>query len=233
MKTPLSLIALPLAWALAGCVTDYTKAEAPNNLTVDSAQSRVDVSFVPGSARLTQPNAIQQLVASGRIRPMDRVTIAASGAAGLAGQRTAVISRGLLAYGIVADALPLGTAPLNHAVIGIGRYAVTLPPCPNWSSPPQAEYTNALDSNWGCAAATNLGLMVANPADLVSGRTLAPAYATPAVTAVTRYLDDRVKQPPTPTASPFAPSTGGGGEGGGGAPGAGGAPGGGAGGGTP
>jgi hypothetical protein len=33
MQSPLSLIALPLAWALAGCITDYTKAEAPNNLT--------------------------------------------------------------------------------------------------------------------------------------------------------------------------------------------------------
>ena len=231
MRTCLSLICLPLAWALAGCVTDYTKSEAPNNLTVDAAQSRVDLSFLPGSARLAQPNAIQQLVANGRLRPTDRVTIAAAGYPGLAEQRTAAISRELLAYGIVADPVPLETVPPNHAVIGIGRYTVTLPPCPNWSSPPQAEYTNAYNSNWGCAAATNLGLMVANPSDLVSGRPLAPAYATPAVTAVTRYLEDRVKQPPTPTASPFAPTTGGGGEGGG-APGAGGAPGGGAGGAT-
>jgi pilus assembly protein CpaD len=222
MKPPLSVICLSLAWALAGCVTDYTKAEAPNNLTVDAARSRVDVSFVPGSARLAQPNAIQQLVANGRIRPTDRVTIAAAGGPGLAEQRTAVISRQLLAYGIVADRFPLGTAPPNHAVIDIGRYMVTLPPCPNWSSPPEAAYTNAQNSNWGCAAATNLGLMVANPADLVSGRPLAPAFATPAATAVTRYLEDRVKQPPTPTASPFAPTTGGGE--GGAAPGAGGAP---------
>jgi pilus assembly protein CpaD len=224
MKTHLSLFALPLVWALAGCVTDYSKSEAPNNLIVDAAESRVDVAFVPGSARLAQPNTIQRLVASGRIRPSDRVTIAVSGTPGLAEQRTAVVSRELLAYGIVADPLPLGTVPPNHAVIGIGRYTVTLPPCPNWSSPPQAEYTNAHNSNWGCAAATNLGLMVANPADLVSGRTMGPTDATTAVTAVERYLNDRVKQPPAPTASPFAATTGGGeggGAPGGGAPGAG------------
>jgi hypothetical protein len=65
--------------------------------------------------------------------------------------------------------------------------------------------------------------MVASPADLVSGRTLAPADGQPAVMAVQRYLNDRVKPPPTPTASPFAASTGGGG--GGDAGGAGGAPG--------
>jgi pilus assembly protein CpaD len=132
------------------------------------------------------------------------------------------ISRELLAYGIVADTSPLETVPANHAIVGIGRYTVTLPPCPNWSSPPGAAYTNAHNSNWGCAAATNLGLMVANPADLVSGRTLAPADGQPAVMAVQRYLNDRIKPPPTPTASPFAASTGGGDTGGaGGAPGAG------------
>jgi len=62
---------------------------------------------------------------------------------------------------------------------------------------------------------------VSSPADLVSGRTLAPADGQPAVAAVQRYMNDRVKQPPTPTASPFAASSGGGGgdAGGGGAPG--------------
>jgi pilus assembly protein CpaD len=93
-----------------------------------------------------------------------------------------------------------------------------LPPCPNWSSPPGAEYTNAHTSNWGCAAATNLGLMVASPADLVSGRTLGPTEGMPAASAVQRYLNDRVKPPPSQTATPFAAATGGDG---GGAPGGG------------
>jgi len=123
--------------------------------------------------------------------------------------------------------LPVATVPADHAVIGVGRYAVTLPPCPNWSSPPNATYTNAHTSNWGCAAATNLGLMVASPANLVSGRALAPADAAITSNAVRLYLADKVKPPPTPTASPFAATTGGGGDTGGapggGAPGGGGA----------
>jgi pilus assembly protein CpaD len=217
-------IAVPLILALGACATDYSKSEAPNNLRVDGAETRVELSFAPGSARLTPPDAIQQLVAVGRIRAADRVTISAAGPPSLAEQRTAAISRALLAYGIVADAAPLEAIPANHAVVGVGRYTVTLPPCPNWSSPATAAYTNAHNSNWGCAAATNLGLMVASPADLVSGRTLAAADGQTAVNAVQRYLTDRVKQPPAPTASPFAASTGGGGggdAGGGGAPGAG------------
>ena len=227
MKTRPFLFVLLSAWMLAGCVTDYSKTEAPNNLRVNGAETRVDISFAPGSARLAPGEAarLDRLVATGIIRPADRVTIAAAGAPGLAGQRVATLSSALLGYGIVAETVPPGTVPANRAVIGIGRYAVQLPPCPNWSSPPQAEYTNAHESNWGCAAATNLGLMVAQPADLVSGRTLGPAEAPPAVIAVTRYYEDRVKQPPAPTASPFAPTTGGEG---GGAPGGGGAPAGGA-----
>ena len=228
MKNRLCLIAAPLMLALAACATDYTKSEAPNNLRVDGAETRVEIAFAPGSARLAPGEAarLDRLVATGVVRPADRVTIAAAGPPGLAEQRAAAVSSALLAYGIVADTSVLETVPANHAIVGIGRYTVTLPACPNWSEPPNAEYTNAHTSNWGCAAATNLGLMVANPADLVSGRTLAPADAGPAVTAVQRYFSDRVKQPPAPTASPFAPTPGGGGGDTGGGPGAG-APGGG------
>jgi pilus assembly protein CpaD len=234
MKSRLKPISFPLLLALSACATDYTKSEAPNNLRVDGAVTRVDIAFTPGSARLAPGESahLDRLVATGVVRPADRVTIAAAGSPPLAAQRAATLSSALLAYGIVADRGPVEAISANHAVLAIGRYVVTLPPCPNWSSPPTAQYTNMYWSNWGCAAATNLGLMVASPADLVSGRSLAPADGMPTVTAVTRYLNDRVKQPPTPTASPFAAPTGGGDGGGGGAPG-GGAPGAGAAGGTP
>jgi pilus assembly protein CpaD len=228
MKTCLFPIAIPLTLAIAACATDYTKSEAPNNLRIDGAETRIDLFFVSGSARLSPGEAarLDRLVATGVIRPADRVSISVDGPSRLAEQRAASISSALLAYGIVADTLPLATVPDNHAIIEVDRYAATLPPCPNWSSPPNATYTNAHTSNWGCAAATNLGLMVASPADLVSGRPLGPTDGATAVAAVQRYLTDRVKQPPTPTASPFAPTTGGGDTGpapGGGAPGGGGA----------
>ena len=61
--------------------------------------------------------------------------------------------------------------------------------------------------------------MVASPGDLVSGRQFSGADAQPAAAAVQRYLTDRVKPPPTPTASPFGGGGGGGGgDSGGGAP---------------
>jgi pilus assembly protein CpaD len=223
MKSHLRLVVLPLMLGLAACVTEYSKSEAPDQLRVDGAESRRELAFATGSAYLT-PGELRKLdgwVLSGSIRPADRVAIAAAGPPSLADQRAAAISRELLRYGIVTQTLALDAVPGNHAIVAVGRYAVTLPTCPNWSQSLSADFTNAFTSNYGCANTTNLGLMVASPADLVSGWTLGPADGQTAVNAVQRYLTDRVKPPPTPTASPFASSGGGGGVGGdaGGAPG--------------
>jgi pilus assembly protein CpaD len=226
MNIRLYPIAVPLLLGLAACVTEYSKSEAPAALQVDGAESRVEIAFAGGSYRLTAGEAgrIDRLVLAGNIRPADRVTIAAAGPSGLAERRAGAISSELLRYGIVAGTLRLDTVPANRAIVSVGRYAVTLPTCPNWSQSLSADFTNAFTSNYGCANATNLGLMVASPADLVSGRSLTGADAQLAAEAVKRYLDDRVKRPPPTTASPFAGGGGGGGGGGdsgGGAPGAG------------
>jgi pilus assembly protein CpaD len=219
-----------LLLGLAACAAEYSKSEAPDTLRVDGAESRRELAFAAGSAYLT-PSELRKIdgwVLSGNIRPADRVAIAAAGPAGLAEQRAAAISRELLRYGIVTQTLALDTVPANRAVVSIGRYAVTLPTCPNWSQSLSYDFTNALTSNYGCANVTNLGLMVASPADLASGRPFSGPDATPAVAAVQRYLTDRVKQPPSPTATPFGGGGGGGGGGeAGGGGGGGGAPGGG------
>jgi pilus assembly protein CpaD len=189
-------------------------------LRVDGSESRLSIAFAGGSDRLTAGEAarLDRMVVAGSIRPADRVEIAASGPPGLAERRAAAISRELLRYGIVAQTLALGSVPANHAIVSVGRYAVTLPTCPNWSESLSADFTNAYTSNYGCANATNLGLMVASPGDLVRGRSFSGPDAQPAAAAVQRYLTDRVKPPPTPTASPFSGGGGGGGDSGGGAP---------------
>ena len=140
---------------------------------------------------------LQRLAMSGRISPQDRVTVAAAGGPLLRQQRIDMVSRELVQYGIVATASPLVGVPRDRAIIEVGRYLVTLPACPNWSQDPASDFTNAKSSNFGCATAINLGLMVASPADLVSERELAQADGTPAVSAVTRYLTDKVKLPET------------------------------------
>jgi pilus assembly protein CpaD len=193
---------LAIALALAACApgaAEYTKAEAPNRLQVEGSTSQVAVAFAPGSGRLSavETGRLDRLVASGAIRPPDRVTVAAAGPPSLAAGREAAIASRLLRWGIVAEAQPLAGLPPNRAVVTVARYAVSLPPCPNWSMPRANDFTNAPPSNFGCATAVNLGLMVASPGDLVAGRQLAPADGKPAAAAVDRYLNDRVTPLPT------------------------------------
>jgi pilus assembly protein CpaD len=217
----------PVLLGLAGCAAEYSKSEAPTNLRVDGFQTRREITFAAGSAALA-PNEIRKIndwVLSGSIRPADHVAIAAGGPSALARARTSAIAGALLRWGIVATPEPYPDVAANRAVVDVGRYAVTLPDCPNWSQSLEWEFTNAFTSNYGCDDATNLGLMVASPGDLVRGREFTRADAVPAIGAINLYLTDKVKVPPEPTASPFAAPSGGGGAGGAGAGGgAGGAP---------
>ncbi len=200
--------------ALTACVpgvAEYTQAEAPNQLRVDGAESEVQLAFYGGSDRLAAGEAarLDRLVLNGAIRPADRVQIAAAGGSSLAKRRAAAIAAELLRYGVVADQVGSVSVPANRAIVMIGRYAVTLPPCPNWSSTPSTDFTNMPASNFGCATATNLGLMVANPSDLVNARTLGPADGTTSARAVDRYLTDKVKTPPLAQIAPIGASSGG------------------------
>jgi pilus assembly protein CpaD len=212
---------LTLPLLLAACVpgvAEYTKTEAPAGLQVYGGQHVLTIGFVRGSARLSPSQArhLAQLVHDGDIRPADRVEIAAAGGDGLAKARVEAIAGALLRYGIVADARPLDGVPANQAVVLVGRYAASLPPCPNWSKSPSTDFTNEPTSNYGCANAVNLGMMVANPADLAAGRTLGAANGRTEVTAVDRYLLDQVIPPvvtqvgsittATPTTTTAAPA---------------------------
>src|SRR3984893_12769061 len=158
MNIRLYPIAVPLLLGLAACVNEYSKSEGPHALQVDSAESRVEIAVAGGSHRLTAGEAgrIDRLVLAGNIRPADRVTIAAAGPSGLGQRRRGAISSELLCYGIVAGRLILDTVPANRAIVSVGRYAVTLPACPNWSQSLSYEFTNAFSSNYGCANATHL-----------------------------------------------------------------------------
>jgi pilus assembly protein CpaD len=208
MKKHLYPIVVALLTANAGCapgIAEYSKSEAPTRLRIDGATREVSIAFAPGSARLAVGDGarLDRLVAAGGIRPADRVDIAASGSPGLAEARSAAISRRLLRWGIVADTSPLAGLPPDQAIVTVGRYALTLPRCPNWSMRDPGDFTNAPASNFGCATAVNLGLMVASPADLTGGRTLGAADGKPAVAAVDAYLDGRVQLPTEVSLTPI------------------------------
>lgn len=71
-----------------------------------------------------------------------------------------------LPYG---GAMPLGAAPTDGSMmLYIERHIVTPPECGTWG--PQDHEDNNASAHLGCATAANLGLMVANPRDLIMGQ---------------------------------------------------------------
>ena len=215
-------IVVTILLALAACrpgPAEFTKSEAPNRLRLDDASVRVDLRFAAGSARLLPGDAqkLRVMAATGVIAPSDRVQVAMGGGPGLARARLDTIAAELLPYGVLVTGLPLAGTPANLAIVEVGRYLVTLPPCPNWSKDPADPFTNSLSSNFGCATSTNIGRMAASPSDLVSGQPVGPTAGQPAVSAVGRYLTDKVELPAVTAVGPIigaataAPTGGGGG----------------------
>jgi pilus assembly protein CpaD len=90
------------------------------------------------------------------------------------------------------------TPPLKGTfALSLERYVVTPPACPDWTDPLGQTDARQVASNWGCATNSNLGLMAADPRDLVIGRTTGPEQGSHAVNAVDRYRQDKVYEPST------------------------------------
>ncbi|MGD9509900.1 MAG: CpaD family pilus assembly lipoprotein [Geminicoccaceae bacterium] len=89
---------------------------------------------------------------------------------------------------------PRGLARDRQLEVLVSTADVVLPGCPDWSRDPGYDPRNEPLSNLGCANAYNLGLMVADPADLVAGVPTAPADGVREAEAVLRYRTDKVKQ---------------------------------------
>jgi pilus assembly protein CpaD len=191
----------------------WLEAHSPKKLEVEQADYRHAVYFETDQARLdaAQKDRLLDFLRAAELGPGD--TIYLEGHADerasdlynldLAARRAESVRRFLddqgvgavgvrqIAYGERAPAAPGSTAEAwqqNRRVeVVIERYVVVLPPCPDWSRQSGTDFANLPHSNFGCATQTNLGLMVAEPRDLVRGRPLAPADGVREAEAIARY----------------------------------------------
>lgn len=181
----------------AGCaeplsVTSYSPAEQTSQLQVSYHQLTQALRFQPNSDRLA-PGERERLIAFAQRRELtvgDRVQIATAPTSdALARRRTQAAVAALASGGVRFFSVSQTTdaaLPRDSAEFRLDRHLVTLPRCPNWSSEPQ-NWSNRPSSNFGCSNTTNLGLMVADPADLVGGRTLGPSDGTHEALGIRRY----------------------------------------------
>ena len=202
----LPVLALPLIAALSACDMqpdfnvrpDWTPMQSPKVNQVSVVNSDLVVPFAPGSARLgaSEVNQIDAFI-SREARSGTNVSVIVNSATGptpLAVQRGREIQSALSRRGVAAS-LYQGESdrlPANTVLVSVDRYTVTTPRCPDFSKSTESNYANTPDSNFGCANAQNLGVMVANPADLVRGRDLGAQDGTSAVLAMQRYRIGKV-----------------------------------------
>lgn len=131
-------------------------------------------------------------------------------------RRQAIIAY-LRSRGLSVSAQPAvyGSKPAPNTVrLILNRYVVTPPPCPDWRKPAGEDYNNQVGSNFGCTTETNLGLMVANPKDLVAGKTLGPADGEQAAKAIENYRAGKTPEPTAMSTKSGGSSGGSGGSGG-------------------
>lgn len=110
-----------------------------------------------------------------------------------------VARRGLL----LSDTTPVtaGTVPDGAVRVIVSRSVASVPDCPNWDRTGGRDLENSTMSNYGCAVNSNLAAMVADPQDLVEGRSSNEGTdARTVVKAITQYRTrENMSSAPLPT----------------------------------
>jgi len=196
-----------LAIIVAGCaqtVADWTPAESPHELEVQWVTHEHSVSFVNPANLLTNQEArsLERFLGEIDLRPSDRLFVDVGPKSGdvVADKRVGVINEQLRHYVPGAEALVItgekGTD--SNIRLIVGRYVVVPPNCPDLSKPSATNPGNFNDSNFGCSTQRNLGLMLANPGDLLRGRTLGPADGEALSRGIRAYRDGKAITPVLP-----------------------------------
>ncbi len=226
-KRPLPYLraaAVILAAAVSGCSltpTDAQWTEADATVKENKVlflRETYDVRFEPGAGGLSaeEQKRLGEFLDRSGIGIYDRITLAAAEDSGgtepdLAARRQAAVAAYLRTRHLKSAADPASGAPRDQVTLVVGRYVVVPPHCPDWRKPSHDDPQNAPASNLGCATVTNLGLMVADPRDLIVGKEATGSDAENNAYAIQRYRQGYYKVPNNAyekTQNEFAKGTG-------------------------
>ncbi len=190
---------------IAGCTPDsarWTPAEAPKENKIEFIVMSHPVNFETGAVTpaASEAQGLSNFLNTTTLGYGDQVTIDAgphgsnAAADALAAKRLNAVSDMLRKLHVRAQPASRptvdGALNRNTVIVSVGRYIATGPNCPDRSKTEADDYTNTTESNYGCATATNLGLMVANPGDLIHGAPAGPADGTFSALGVQSYRAD-------------------------------------------
>ena len=211
---PRSLIGVACLAALSACAVNDARqwqpiaGEVEKTNKVELARLSHTVLFAAGASTLTPAETTRLLgfLDDSDILYGDHLYLGMPADDALSQKREAAIRHLLAKRGVIMTvspaAIPVGTglASGNEVTVQLERYIVTPPSCPNWSKPTGGDSDNTVFSNFGCATTTNLGMMVAQPRDLLVGRQPGPPDAEPALHAIQNYRSGKpINLPDDPT----------------------------------
>lgn len=188
-------MAAGLALAAAACTNTPPPAapvaagEEPNPITIRQVAVSHPVRFEPGVSSLSQAQRASLLafLHAKSARPGETATVQA-GSSPLDAARLTWVMTALRQAGLEVATAPAGPGLGRDTLeVSLERSVAVLPHCPNWTQQVGSDPLNAPSTNLGCATAVDLAVMVADPHDLVSGRTPGPVDAAPSIRAVEDY----------------------------------------------
>jgi pilus assembly protein CpaD len=199
-------LAATLVSACSSSTENWEEVRVAPEPTPKLVSYRHVVEFAPGSAALTAAarQDLEVFLGELAVRYGDSIEVTAAaqetspGTAdeALVRQRLRAVARVVQATGVPVyqrgQSTSRAEAP-NTVAVGVRRYVVVLPNCPDWTDKPGRNSSNQTHSNWGCATAINFGTMVADPADLARGHDLVPADGERLSRSIQRYRADETK----------------------------------------
>lgn len=179
------LAAATLMLALAGCGSGTYNAglEPAHAPVVGTAEYVADFQTSEWGLAPGEAARIEHWFGSLALTSSDRISI--SNIAAYDNQGASEIIRGLASrHGVTAETLSSPDVPAGSIRVHVARRGASVPGCPDWSRPSQPEFGAANMSNHGCAINANLAAMIADPNDLLHGKSADlsdPASASKAI----------------------------------------------------
>lgn len=199
-----------LAAALAGCsmpAEPDLRITEPKRIAMTQSFFDHEVRFLAGRADLASGEAARLaefLSATGAVRGDELVvspaaktdpTLTTRRLARLKALLLVAPDRGPKPLAPEAATPPVPAGPTEPVMILLIHHSPVPPQCPDWSVGSIGGSDNTLSSNFGCANAVNLGLMIADPRDLVRGREAGGSDGERAAKAIERYRRGTVEAP--------------------------------------
>lgn len=165
---PALALAAP-ALLLAGCAGYNGSLDSVHQPVVSRQDLTLDLQASNGRLAPGEDRRLAEWMGAMNLRYGDRLAIddGADGSTGRAEVATAAGRYGLM----LADRAPATGRPSGSDSIRVvlTRTSASVPGCPDYSHPSMMTADASTSSNFGCATASNLAAMVADPADLVRG----------------------------------------------------------------